>query len=102
MCPAIRNKYLKSQMMMPTYEKSHQCNLCHKLFSNLEFQKDILTHSGEKPYQCNRCGKSFTMGDHLKEHMRTHTGEKAYHSNACEKNLSNQLEFKKTHVNSYK
>ena len=75
-------------MMMPTDEMSHQCNFCHKLFSNLEFENHILTHSGENPTQCIHCGMSFTMSNQLKEHMRTHTGEKSYHCNICKKSFS--------------
>ena len=56
---SIRIKYLKAQMLMPTYEKWYLCTVCHELISNLELEKHILTHSGENLINASIVGSHF-------------------------------------------
>ncbi|CAL4085891.1 unnamed protein product, partial [Meganyctiphanes norvegica] len=59
-----------------TEEKSYQCTICDKKFSqNCHLIKHEMVHTGKKPYQC--C-KAITCKSSLVIHLRTHTGEKPY------------------------
>ena len=57
-----RNKYLLSNIMIPTDEKlyQYQCNVCDKSFSsNSKVKAHMVTINEEKGYQCSVCEKLF-------------------------------------------
>ncbi|CAL4134664.1 unnamed protein product, partial [Meganyctiphanes norvegica] len=75
-------------------EKSYQCTLCYKDFSNNSyFKRHLITHTGEKNYQCTHCDKAFSSNSYLKRHLITHTGGKPYQCRYCEKTFRNKYDL---------
>ena len=55
----------------------HVCEQCDKSFSLANHIKQhIRVHSGEIPYKCEQFGKSFSQVCDLKKHILVHRGDK--------------------------
>ncbi|CAL4166741.1 unnamed protein product, partial [Meganyctiphanes norvegica] len=83
------NNDLKIHMRTHTGEKTYQCSICDKDYSQkdnrIRHQKQ---HTGERSYQCSQCNKAFSQSCNLISHQRIHNGEKTYQCSQCDKDFS--------------
>ncbi|KAK7078024.1 hypothetical protein SK128_021516 [Halocaridina rubra] len=57
-----------------TTERSHECPLCQRLFSDKSnLGRHIQRHNGERSYVCSICGKTFTTNSNLSTHLKVHS-----------------------------
>lgn len=59
-----------------TGERSHACDQCDKLFSQLSSMKlhKNSVHHKIRPHACPHCDKRFKTMSHLKQHSTVHSG----------------------------
>src|SRR5688572_14316187 len=75
----IENSQLQNDIRIHTRQKSYQCQICQKHFSQCsKLTRHARVHTGEMPYQCQICQKRFFQSSNLAVHARIHTGEKSY------------------------
>ncbi|MPC89981.1 PR domain zinc finger protein 12 [Portunus trituberculatus] len=62
--------------MKKTEAPQHQCEICHRPFSDKRMLRNHQesVHKKVKPFLCNYCGYSTASRSTLKMHMRQHTG----------------------------
>ncbi|KAJ4425551.1 hypothetical protein ANN_27746, partial [Periplaneta americana] len=82
---------LRSDDVNTRKEKSFNCNVCGKCFSDhSNLIKHERRHTGEKPFKCDVCGKCFSDHSNLIKHERRHKDEKTFKCDTCGKCFSNQ------------
>uniref|UniRef100_A0A6P7H2C4 Zinc finger protein 470-like n=1 Tax=Diabrotica virgifera virgifera TaxID=50390 RepID=A0A6P7H2C4_DIAVI len=102
------NCTLTSNITVHTKEKTYNCEVCLKPFSQLpSLQRHMRIHTGEKPvtfhlpFTCNFCSKEFSQQGNLTTHLMVHTEEKPYNCEVCLKafsRLSNMQRHMRIHT----
>ncbi|GLV44435.1 Parkin Interacting Substrate [Carabus blaptoides fortunei] len=78
--------------------RSHQCNICEKLFQTKSILKTHMLIHGEKSFLCSDCGRGFVSLAGLHSHSKTHTGVKPYPCSVCGKSFRY---IDRTHADAY-